>query len=625
METLLIKFNGVPDPLLTADILEVIVDTHAYLPDMFTIVIEDEIDIALGTLKYGDNALKFRLGTAVDIVMETMGIDSPVPLINTLISGEITGVEPVFKENGHAILKIRGYDLSHRLTYGKKTRTFGDGNPLAPTVSDQQIVSAIASEYGLIPKVQASSLMYNYVMQYNQSDWDFLWSRAELLGYQLYTSGKFLHFEKSSSSRHLLSADDLVWGRNLKRFEPRLVSAGTVIKAEAIGWDPDKKAKVAGNSGLKTINKFVKTADAGIGSGMALKSGYGITPEDTLTDHVVRSNSEAKTYASSVAESRESQFVKASGELSIGDPFLLAGTEVTVTNVGVRFAGKYYVTEATHIYRSGVYTVQFQISGKNPYTFRNLLLGNERPSNKIDGVVIGIVTDINDPQQLGRVKVKYPWMPEYRSAELESSWARLAITGGGKNRGIYFLPEINDEVLVAFERGDMNYPYIVGALWNKKDAPPEGKPLAPNKKEVAERIIRSASGHIIVLDDTSGSEKILIQDKTKKNSITIDSKTNAMTIKTEGDFTIEAGGKFIVKSTQDMNLETKGKASLASTSNLQLESKAGAKMKAGTSEVDLQMAGASLKGTKVDVQSNTATSVKGNAMVEIQGGIVKIN
>ena len=625
MENVLIKINGVPDLLLTADIVEVVVDTNVYLPDMFTILIQDEIDVMLGTLKYGDNALQFSLGTPIEIIMETDSLDLPIPAINTLISGEITGVEPVFRDDGMVFLKIRGYDLSHRLTYGKKTRTFGDGNPFAATVTDQQIVSSIAADYGLIPKIDMATIRYNYVMQYNQSDWDFLWSRADLLGYQVYTNGKFLCFEKSDKSRHIKGAGDLIWGRNLKKFEPRLVSAGTVQKAEAFGWDPDKKKKVSGNSGLKPKNDFVDIIESKVGASPVLKMKYRLSPEDTLMDPVFRENAQAKSYAASVAATRESQFVKASGELAIGDPFLLAGTNVKILNVGARFTGQYYVTQATHIWRSGDYSVNFQISGRNPYTFRNLLLGNERPLNKIFGVVIGIVTDINDPQKLGRVKVKYPWMPEYKNAELESSWARIAIAGGGKDRGIYFLPEINDEVLVAFERGDMNFPYIVGALWNKKDKPPEGKVLSSDKKKVAERIIRSGSGHIIILDDTSGKEKILIQDKTEKNSITIDSSNNSMSIKTEGDFSIEAGGKFTVTSTQDMSLETKAKGTLVSTSNLNLESKAGAKLKAGTSEVDLQMAGATLKGTKVDVQANTATSVKGNAMVEIQGGIVKIN
>ena len=624
MSNVLIKFSGVPDVLLSSDIVEVVVDTNVFLPGMFTILISDTIDVALGTLKHGDNALKFSLGTSVDIVIEEEKPDSVVPMINTLISGEITGVEPVFRDDGQVFLKIRGYDRSHRLTYGKNTRTFGDGNPYAKTVTDQQIFSSIAMDVGLLPQADFPTVKYNYVMQYNQSDWDFLWSRAELLGYQIYADGKTLHFKKSSKTRYLKGPNELIWGRNLSNFDPRLVSMGTVSKVEAFGWDPDSKKKISGKTGAKISNDFVKTAESTAGSKIPLAR-MKISQDEAILDPVMRSSDEAKTAAQARGESRESQFVRASGEVVDGDPFLLAGTEVVISNVGARFSGKYYVTEAKHIWRQGDYRVQFQVSGRNPYTIRSMLLGHDQSPNKINGVVIGIVTDLGDPQKLGRVKVKYPWMPEYKMSELESSWARIAVAGGGKDRGIFFLPEVDDEVLVSFERGDVNYPYIVGVLWNSKDKPPAGKVLAPGNSKVNERIVRSRSGHMIIFDDTENAEQIIIKDKTEKNSIVIDSKSNSMTLKTQGDFTVEAGGKFIVKSKQDMSLESMGKGTLTSTSNLQLESKAGANLKAGTSEVDLQMAGASLKGTKVDVQANAAASLKGNAMVEIQGGLVKIN
>lgn len=184
------------------------------------------------------------------------------------------------------------------------------------------------------------------------------------------------------------------------------------------------------------------------------------------------------------------------------------------------------------------------------------------------------------------------------------------------------MPEVDDEALVAFENGDVNFPYVVGVLWNKKDKPPEGAVVAG---KVNQRIIQSRSGHIVILDDTQGKEKISITDKTGKNSIVIDSKTNAMTFTTTGDFTIDAGGKLLIKSKQDMTIQSMAKAGISANSNLNLEAKTGANMKAGTSQIDLQAAGAALKGTKVDVQATAQASVKGNAMVEIQGGMVKIN
>jgi uncharacterized protein involved in type VI secretion and phage assembly len=172
----------------------------------------------------------------------------------------------------------------------------------------------------------------------------------------------------------------------------------------------------------------------------------------------------------------------------------------------------------------------------------DLLMPNNQ-DNHFYGVTVGIVTNNKDPDGLGRIKVKFPWL----SGEEESYWARVLTLMAGKDRGIYFLPEVDDEVLVAFEQGDMAFPYILGALWNGKDKPPMKNDDGKNNQ----RIIKSRSGHMIVLDDTDGEEKIIIQDKTGKNQIVINSKENKMNIKVEKDLTIETKGKIILKSSDD--------------------------------------------------------------------------
>jgi uncharacterized protein involved in type VI secretion and phage assembly len=98
----------------------------------------------------------------------------------------------------------------------------------------------------------------------------------------------------------------------------------------------------------------------------------------------------------------------------------------------------------------------------------NEAVQRESRSGRIHGVVVGLVTNNQDPDGLGRVKVKFPWLSDVD----ESSWARIAAPMAGKQRGACFLPEVDDEVLVAFEHGDMRFPYVLGALWNGQDAPP---------------------------------------------------------------------------------------------------------------------------------------------------------
>src|SRR5262249_37613419 len=153
--------------------------------------------------------------------------------------------------------------------------------------------------------------------------------------------------------------------------------------------------------------------------------------------------------------------------------------------VGNRFSGAYVVTGATHTYHPDAgYATEFSVSGHHPTTLLGLLKP-EPHVTPLNGVVVGVVTDNQDPEGQGRVKVKFPWLSEDHA----SFWARLAIVGGGPERGVEFLPEINDEALVGFEMGDVHYPYILGGLWNGKDAPPEKSDKVVTGGKVQRRII----------------------------------------------------------------------------------------------------------------------------------------
>ena len=201
----------------------------------------------------------------------------------------------------------------------------------------------------------------------------------------------------------------------------------------------------------------------------------------------------------------------------------------------------------------------------------DLLIDNGN-NNLFYGVTVGIVTNNKDPDGLGRVKVKFPWLSQTE----ESYWARMLTPMAGNDRGIYFLPEVDDEVLVAFDQGNMNIPYILGALWNGQDKPPETNDDGKNNK----RVIKSRSGHQIILDDTKGKEKITIEDKTGKNKIVINSQDNSMDIKVEKDLTIETKGKIILKSSDDdVSIECNN-LSIKTKKDYQLEAGANCTIKA---------------------------------------------
>lgn len=151
---------------------------------------------------------------------------------------------------------------------------------------------------------------------------------------------------------------------------------------------------------------------------------------------------------------------------------------------------------------------------------------------RIDGVVTAVVAENHDPERPGRVQVAFA------DRKLGASgWARVATPMAGDGRGVYLLPEVGDQVLVAFEHGDPRSPFVVGALWSENERPPERNEDGRNNR----RTIRSRSGHLIRLDDTEGAEKVEIVDSTG-NSVVLDAAGRRITVEAEGDVTIRSTG-----------------------------------------------------------------------------------
>lgn len=194
----------------------------------------------------------------------------------------------------------------------------------------------------------------------------------------------------------------------------------------------------------------------------------------------------------------------------------------------------------------------------------------ESQTYRVYGAVVGIVTDNKDPDNLGRVKVRFPWLHE----DNESYWARLATPMAGNGRGHWFLPEVDDEVLTIFEHGDVRFPYIIGSLWNGVDKPPynnsdgknnlrviksrSGHELIFNDSDRKEQVeIHTKAGHRILLDDSAGQEKIVIKDKSGNNSVTIDSAQNSIAVQSELQLSLSAQ-KIEIKAGAMMTIKTDG-------------------------------------------------------------------
>jgi uncharacterized protein involved in type VI secretion and phage assembly len=270
------------------------------------------------------------------------------------------------------------------------------------------------------------------------------------------------------------------------------------------------------------------------------------------TNHPVRTQAEADQLARALAGRHSSSFIEAEG-MCIGNAKLVAGTYVQLKALGDRFSGKYLVTGVRHTYspQDGFQT-HFSISGQESTSILKTLSATHE-SSAPKGLVIGIVTDNQDPEKQFRVKVKFPWL----SSEHASDWARVVSVGAGDKRGVLYVPEVNDEVLVGFEHGDMHHPYVLGGLWNGTDAPPGDSGKVVSGGKVQQRIIQSRTGHTIILDDNDGAGGITIQDR-GGNSIVLDSSANELKISIKGNAKLECDGNLSLKAQGKVDIQGTG-------------------------------------------------------------------
>lgn len=170
------------------------------------------------------------------------------------------------------------------------------------------------------------------------------------------------------------------------------------------------------------------------------------------------------------------------------------------------------------------------------------------------GVFPALVSDIKDPDGQGRVKVTLPWSPDTADSRYEA-WARLATLMGGNNRGSWFIPDVNDEVLIIFEGGDPRRPYVIGGLWNGRDQPPDSMDGGGSNYR---KVIRSRNGVKVTLDDTDGQEKLILetpggQKVTMKDGPgaveIVDSNGNSVRLETSG-VTVNASAKVTISASQ---------------------------------------------------------------------------
>jgi phage protein D len=536
-----------------ARIESVVVHDRLAMADTFVIVFRDP----------GKTVLKdagCEIGKRVTISTAATNEDAPA----VLIDGEITSVEADYDSLGARAI-ARGYDYSHRLTAGRRSQVFSNEK-----FSD--VAKKIATSAGLDPDVDESSGSHDHIIQANQSDYDFLKGLARQIDFDFRVEGKTLKFKKKTDAANGPAQGDylsekpvqLVFNRNLLEFRGRISAVAQVADVKVRGWDVEKKQAVIGKSPATATGASVVLKPAAL----AKKVG-GRTM--TVVDRPVGSQEAADALAAARAEQVGSAAFEATF-VALGSAELRAGVAVSVSGVDESFGGNWVVTTSRHEFGNGSYRTHLECTGRQDRSLHgvvaNSLPGATADVQRIPGLVVAIVQENKDPLNLGRVKVRYPWL----SDDVVSSWARVAAPGAGPNAGVIWLPEVDDEVLVGFEHGDIQFPYVLGGLWNGKDKPLLGENLQDDGRITRSGFV-SRSGHMLIFFDSPNDTGIALISANNKYRISLNETKNELHVVADGKLKIEA---------QELEIDVKGSAAIKAQSGMNLEAAGPLKVKGAT-------------------------------------------
>jgi hypothetical protein len=333
------------------------------------------------------------------------------------------------------------------------------------------------------------------------------------------------------------------WGENLTGFRVRFASSEHCDEVVVKAWNPVDKRAITGRATTGDPGTDAPVADEMAG---AARHAFGRITR-TAGQFPANSQAEADAVATSLLLRASGGAVVLRGDAT-GNPWLGAGDEVALERVGRRLSGNYRVTSVEHVYGADrPYTTRFVCGGKDAADMTDLLNSSAADLGRRGwgSLVIGLVTNNDDPDKLGRVKVRFPTLSDAD----ESTWARVATPGGGAQRGLQWLPEVGDEVLVGFELDDKTRPMILGGLWSRKDKPPQAD--ATQGGQTTLRLLASRKNHRVVLtDDPKSAVDLTLGDS--KSALHLEKAESSL----NGEQKLQITGATIeIKATQKLVIE----------------------------------------------------------------------
>ncbi|MFF9402179.1 VgrG-related protein [Streptomyces sp. NPDC014744] len=576
----IVEAPGELPPVWAAQLVSCVVDENIGLPDTAVLTYRDP-DHKLLT------ATGLTIGTPLNISVVTVQERAR----ERLFTGEVTAVELDSDTTG-SFTVVRAFSKAHRLQRGRKVVAYRN-------MRTADIVRKVAAGAGLAcGRIEAAPVTYKQLTQPNVSDWEFLQYLAGESGAHVRVDDRgLLQFVKPKPAASAPSPDTsaarnpmvLEYGRNLLALRAVLTGADGADDVEVRGWDVETKTR------LVAREQSVRSDTVSPGMSPSRAAGaFGSGSRLTVADTPYRTQAEATAVAGSLASSVSSGF----GEIEAvaeGNPHLRAGEPVALGNVGPAFSGRYTATAAHHVLEpNGGYRTTVLVSAAPDRSLAGLAGGANAPARgpRIPGLAIGVVTDIREGRgERGWVRLKFPWLDD----TYVSDWVRT-VQWGGQGGGGVFSPEVNDEVLVGFEQGLLDSPYVLGGLYNGVDKPsPHDVPLVdPTSGKVNRRSLVSRSGHRLeLLDSPRGASGVRLASGDKRLDVTLDERQNEIALKV-----FAPGGTRVLSSVT------------LSASGITLD--------AGTGEVKV-------KGSSVTVNGRTGVTIDGGLLAVLKAKLIRIN
>ena len=476
---------------------------------------------------------------------------------------------------GNSMLIIECRDKAVKLTVGRKNKYFQDS-------TDSDIMEEIIGGYGLDKDIESISFKHKKLVQYNCSDWDFIVARAQANGKVCAVDDGKITIKAPDFAQ--TEVETVAFGATLLDFDAEIDARNQFSKITSNAWDPSKQEVVeveAVDPSVSLNGNLTNSELASVVDLANLELNYGgIASDQSLQDW-----SNARTLFNQLAKVR--------GRLKFqGIPACKPNTTLMLEGVGDRFTGKIYISAIRHEITEGQWTIDAQF-GFNPTWFTELYDINDRPSSglfaAIHGLQVGIVTDLVDPDGEDRVQIKCPIIDN----NSDGIWARIASLDAGEKRGIFFRPEIGDEVIVGFINDNPNDAIVLGMLNSSaKPAPLTASNDNPEKGFITRSEIKfvfNDQKKSVVLE-TPGGKKITVDDDAGEIKLE-DENSNVIKMNADG-IKMESNGKISLKAAQDLTIEGMN-VSIKASAQFKGEGSAGAEI--STSAVAI------LKGSMVQI------------------------